>query len=197
MSQGADAGTVAFVDAVRTRQLAARHTASLVLGVHAVGVAVLTVLWAGRGPGSLFSLWPAVVPVAVYAVLWVVVRVRAWRTGMGSARDGFGVAAVLSVALTILFPYSTFVYWMAGAGAVLGLGLVVFGVRLRLPALWASGLGLLVFSPLVQLYVVDNHARFLGPQPGTVVLALAALGLAALAAASARSERATLRQPPP
>jgi len=187
--------TVTFVDAVRARQRAARHTASLVLGVHAVGVAALTALWAADGPG--FSLWPALVPVAVYAVLWVVVRVRARRTGMGSARDGFGVAAVLAFSLTILFPFSMVVYVMAGAGAVLGLGLVVFGVRLRLPPLWASGLALLVVSPLVQLFVVDNHARFLGPQPGTVVLALTAVGLGTLAVASARAERATLRRPPP
>lgn len=183
-----------YVDALRRRQRAARHTGSLVLLVHAVAVAVLAV--GQTDPSSWHRPWQQAVPAVVYVVLWGVVRVRERLTGMGGARDAFGVMAAFAVALALL-PFASLVFLMAGAGAVLGLGLVVVGSRQRSALLWAPGAALLAVSPMARLGTFDNHAPFLGPHAGAVALGLVAAGLLAAAARSLAAERAALAAVPP
>lgn len=180
-----------FVDAVRRQQRAARHTVSLVLGVHAIAVGLLAVgnahfRWRG-------GLWAVLVPAVVYLVLWLVVRIRQPLTGMGGGRDGFGVMAVLALAVALALPFSWLAVFMVGAGTFLGLGLVVIGARMRAPLLWGPGLALMALCPLVTLGTFDNHATFLGDQPGTVVLTSLTVVLAAASGYAYLTERSTLR----
>ncbi|MCC2315466.1 hypothetical protein [Cellulomonas xiejunii] len=184
-----------YLDDVRRRERAARHTDSLVLAVHAVALGVLSV---ARGmPGSRPGLWQIAVPAVVYGLLWIVVRARERATGMGGGRDGFGAAAVLALALALFFPFSAIAAFMVGPAAFLALGLVALGLRRRSRRLWCPGLALVVLGPLVQLYTVDNHVVFLGPQPGVVVLALLAVLLAVGSLRAFAAERAVLVGPRP
>ncbi len=182
-----------YVDALRRRQRAARHTGSLVLAVHAVAVAVLAVAQVDWGLASW--RWQNLVPVVVYVVLWAVVRVRERVTGMGGGRDGFGVMAAFALALALL-PFGYLLLLLAGPGVVLGLGLVVVGVRQRSALLWGHGLVLAAVSPLARLGTLDNHAWFLGPHAGATGLGLVALALVVAAARALAAERAVLAGAP-
>lgn len=183
-----------FVDALRREQRAARHTVSLVLGVHAIAVALLPV--ANSHFEWRLGWWAALVPAAVYVVLWLAVKIRQRLTGMGGGRDGFGVMAILALVFALAFPFSFVAVLMAGPGTFLGLGLVVIGARLHARPLWGPGLGLMAVSPLVALGTIDNHAAFLGDQPGTLVLAVLSAALAALAGYAYRTERNALQGSP-
>lgn len=186
---------VEYVDTVRRQQRAARHTVSLTLGVHGLALAGLAV--ANTRFEWHHNVVSLLVPCAVYLSLWLAVRLRRWFTGIGAGRDGFGVMAVVSLLLVVFFPFGSMAVMFAGPGAFLGLGLAVIGARQSAPRLWAPAIALLALSPLVSLYTLDNHVSFLGPQPGTVVLAVLAVALLAMAGASYRGERAALRSSPP
>lgn len=179
-----------FVDDVRRRERAARHTDSLVLTVHAAALAALTVDRALGDPG--FRWWSIALPAIVYGLLWVVVRGRERATGMGGGRDGFGAAAVIALALALFFPLSFIGVTMAGVGTFLGIGLVAIGLRRKSPLLWAPGAALVALCPLVALYTIDNHVAFLGPAPGAVVLGLLTAVLAACAVRAYVVERRVL-----
>lgn len=181
-----------FVDAVRRQQRAARHTTSLVLAVNTAGIAALTVVhtrfeWRHQ-------LWTILLPAVVYLLLWLVVRLRRPFTGMGSSHDGFGLMAVIALAMVVAVPFAFAAFFLAGAGTFLGLGLVVVGARTGERALWVPGLVLMAVCPLVQLDVLEN-ATFLGPQPGTLVLTVLTAVLLGLVSLAYLRERATLREP--
>ncbi len=176
----------AYVDDLRRRERAARHLVSLTLAVHAGALAVLAV-------GNLVILWSTPVELvlvpAVYLVLWVVMRVRGRLTGIGRGSDGFGVMAVVALAVQVVLPIAVM---FLGGGTLLGLGLVALAVRAREVLLAVGGVLLIAVYPFVNLYTFDNHAWFLGPRPGVVVGVLLAAALAALAVRAYRDERAAL-----
>lgn len=204
----------AYVDQLARRERAARHAVSTPLLVHTLALALVLALdvlllvrlartteteWSGGGweavarhPASLLP----VLPLVVYLALWVVSRVRTRLTGVGPGHDGWGVMALVSAALLVVFPWGLMALMFLGAVFFLGLGLVVLGGRLREPILWVTGLLLVAVGPLANLGTFENHAGFLGPWPTQVVLALLLLGLGAATVAARRRERRTLATAP-
>jgi hypothetical protein len=186
--------TPEFVDAVRRQQRAARHTISVTLFVHGLAVAGLTVvnthyLWKHH-PLEVF------VPCVVYLTLWLVVRLRGRLTGIGGGREGFGSMALVGLLIAFLFPFGFVAVMFVGSGTLLGLGLTVLGARLRAPRLWGAGIALVALCPFVSLGTFDNHAQFLGPQPGTMVVGVLAVLMLSLAADAYRTERTAAMVPP-
>lgn len=177
-----------LIDPVQRRRPRDRHLASLTLLVHGLAVvwlAVGDVRFEWRPSGQYM-----VVPGVTYLALWAVLRWRERVADGGHARDRLSAAAVALRAAVI---FAAGLLWMGlyflGPGAFLGCGLIVVGVWLRDSRLWAPAIALVVLSPLVNLYLVDHNASMLGPQPGTVVLAVLAAILLGLAAVTYRGER--------
>ncbi|MCL3861729.1 hypothetical protein [Actinotalea sp. K2] len=135
----------------------------------------------------------ALLPLATFLVLWLVMRARRSRSGLGTGRQGYGVVVLVTLALLVLAPVVTF---FLGPLLVIGLGLVVLGWRGRDRALWVTGLVLGVVSPLAALYTFENRARFLGPAPTSLVLVLSALTILSLGIWRLRAERSVLAQTP-
>lgn len=170
---------------------AARHVVSLTLAVHAVALAVLAAINLATSGTTVSEL--LLVP-GVYAVLWVVLRVRGRTTGTRAGADGVGVVAVAALVLQLVFPLPGM---FPGSGTLLGLGLVALAVRLRERLLAVGGVLLVAVHPFVNLFTFENHARFLGPRPGVVVGVLLAVAVAALAVRARGDEREVLREPVP
>lgn len=176
-----------YVDDLRRRERAARHTVSLTLAVHAVALAALGVVDLVSRSG-VFAPDVLLLP-AVYAVLWLIMRVRGRVTGIGRGSDGFGLVAVVALVVTVVLVLPVA---FLGVGTFLGLGLLALAVRARAVLLAVAGVLLVAVYPFVNLYTVDNHVWFLGPRPGVVVTLLLAVALAALAGRAYRDERAAL-----
>ncbi|GAB3093868.1 hypothetical protein [Isoptericola nanjingensis] len=193
-----DADTLpAFLDSLSRRERAARHAVFIPLLIHTLALALVLALdvlflirlahtteieWSGGGWAVVAhdrrTLLP-LLPLAVYLVIWVVARVRAWRTGVGPGHDGWGIMAIISLGFLIVFPWGLLALSFLGAVFFLGLGLTVLGARMREAYLWVPGLVLMAVGPFANLGTFENHAQFLGPWPTQVVMLVVILGLAA------------------
>ena len=123
---------------------------------------------------------------AVFLVLYAVMNVRRWVTGLGTGTDGYGVVLVISALMAMLIPISGF---FLGALFFLGGGLMILGWRGQDRMLWIPGVVLAAASPLVTLHVLDNHLRFLGSHPSAVVLGLGGVILTGLGLHALIAER--------
>lgn len=168
------------------RVRAEQHAASTPLIV--VGCAVLVEAlfrfrpdWAFASAGLYVYTTPGplslLLPLVAFLVLWIVMRVRRARSGLGMGRQGYGIVALATLALLVVVPIAV---WFLGPLLPLGLGLVVLGWRGRERAQWITGLVLAALSPFANLYSFENHAAFLGPAPRSVVLTIAGLGVVGL-----------------
>ena len=206
----ADETIPAYLHTLCRRERAARHAVFAPLLIHTAALAVVLGLdvafyvrlahetrtdstitgWAivAYDPRTLLPLLPLV----VYLLLWIAGRVRAWRTGVGPGHDGWGIMAIVSVVMLLLFPWGSIALSFLGAVFFLGVGLTVLGVRMREAFLWVPGVVLMVVGPLANLYTFDNLVTFLGPWPTQVILAAVTVGLAATTVAVRLRERRTL-----
>ncbi|MDF2848337.1 MAG: hypothetical protein K0R97_2319 [Oerskovia sp.] len=171
-------------DSARLRTRAARHARSLPLAVAGVTT------WVVAGMGLLDSSWlwlVTLVPAAGFIAMYVSAFALRLPTGVGVGSDGYGIALVLSALIAFLLPW---ILWATGAPFVLGLGLVVLGLRASDRFLWVAGLATMAVS--FGLATVSSPVF---PPLSTPALAgTIALGLALLAAAlvALRGERRTL-----
>lgn len=171
-------------DSARLRTRAARHARSLPLAV-----AGLTT-WVVAGMGLLDGSWlwlVMLVPAAGFIAMYVTAFALRLPTGVGVGSDGYGIALVLSALIAFLLPW---ILWMTGVPFVLGLGLLVLGLRASDRFLWVAGLATMAVS--FGLAMVSSPTF---PPLSTPALAgTIALGLALLAAAlvALRGEQQTL-----
>jgi len=182
----------AYLDSLQRRERAARRAVSVPLLVHTVALAV-AVVTASAYTSQDSPLVPTpseslmALPLAVYLIVWAVMRVRAWRTGIGPGHDGWGIMAIVSV--VVLCSWLATGLLLLGAVFFLGLGLVVLGARLHEALLWGPGPVLMVVGASTNLYALSD-ATFLGPW-STVVLVVLTLGLAATTVVARLRERRT------
>lgn len=184
------------------RVRAEQHAVSVPLIVVGAAVLVEAVLAVFRLPAAVF--WEpslqvmsrplsALLPALTFTVLWSVMRAARARTGLGRARQGYGVALLVVLAVVVMVPVASF---FLGPLALLGLGLVILGWRGRERVLWLTGLGLAVLSPWATLGTFENRARFLGPAPTPVVLSVTGLVVLGLGVHHLRAERRALAGSP-
>ena len=177
-----DGTVLALAGRTRERTRAARHARSSPLFAVAGGLLVLAWL---RAAVSLAFLVELFVPLAVFLVLYAVMNVRRWVTGLGTGTDGYGVVLVISALMAMLFPIGGFL----GELFFLGGGLKILGWRGQDRMLWIPGVVLAAASPLVTLHVLENHLRFLGSHPSAVVLGLGGVILTGLGVHALIAER--------
>lgn len=175
-----------------TRVRAEQHAASTPLLI--VGCAVVVEVavqfhpfWSSPSIRLYFA--SKLLPLATFLVLWLVMRVRRARSGLGTGRQGYGGLVLLTLALLVLLPAVTFAL---GSLLVVGLGLVILGWRGHDRALWMTGMVLSALSPFATLGSFENRARFLGPAPTTVVLVVVALVIIGLGVRRWRAEHRVL-----
>lgn len=169
--------TTQYVADLQAQQRALRHAASLPLLVTTLGMGFLA--WCEIATD--WWIFPqALVPAVSFGALFVGMRVQRQVLGVGTGRDRYGLLALTMLVLT-LFPGPVLSIF-AGAGFLLGVGLVALGWRPRDLWLLAPGLGLLVVSPLVTLGTLDNHAPFLGGREGGLALVTSVLLVLTVAA---------------
>jgi len=178
-----DGTVLELAEHARERTRAARHARSLPLVFVACGLLVLAWL---RAAVSMAFLVEIFVPLAVFLVLYLFMVARRLVTGLGTGTDGYGVVLVISALTAMVFPIARLV----GALFFLGGGLVILGWRGQDRMLWIPGAVLAAASPLVTFFVLDNHLRFLGPQPSVVVLVAGAVILIGLGVRAFIAERA-------
>jgi len=171
-------------DSARLRTRAARHARSLPLA--AAGVTVLVI----AGMGLLDGRWLwllALVPAVGFIATYVAAFARRLPTGVGVGSDGYGIALVIAAVIAFLLPW---IVWTAGAPFLVGLGLVVLGLRASDRFLWIAGLA----TTAASLGIATVSSPMFLPFPAIAVAATLALGLALLAAAlvALRGERETL-----
>ncbi len=171
-------------DSARLRTRAARHARSLPLAVAGVTT------WVVAGMGLLDSSWlwlVMLVPAAGFIAMYVTAFALRLPTGVGVGSDGYGIALVLSALIAFLLPW---ILWTTGVPFVLGLGLVVLGLRASDRFLWVAGLATMAAS--FGIATLSSPLFFPLSTPG--LMAMIALGLALLAAAlvALRGERQTL-----
>lgn len=184
------------------RVRAEQHAASAPLIV--VGCAVLVEaamelypFWSSR-PANLYVLATSglvsmLLPLVTFLALWLVMRVGRTRSGLGTGSQRYGGVALFALAILVLVPFATF---FLGALLVIGAGLVILGWRGRDRVMWIAGLVLGVVSPMANLGTFENRARFLGPAPTTLVLAVAALAILGLGIWRLRAEHRVLAKAP-
>lgn len=171
-------------DSARLRTRAARHARSLPLAV--CGLAVLVVAGMGLLDGSWFWL-VMLVPAAGFLATYVVAFALRLPSGVGVGSDGYGIALVLSALIAFFLPW---IIWTTGVPFLVGLGLVVLGLRASDRFLWVAGLATMAAS--FGIATLSSPLFFPLSTPG--LMAMIALGLALLAAAlvALRGERQTL-----
>ncbi|QDW63797.1 hypothetical protein [Oerskovia sp. KBS0722] len=171
-------------DSARLRTRAARHARSLPLAV--CGLTVLVVAGMGLLDGSWFWL-VMLVPAAAFLATYVVAFALRLPSGVGVGSDGYGIALVLSALIAFFLPW---IIWTTGVPFLVGLGLVVLGLRASDRFLWVAGLATMAAS--FGIATLSSPLFFPLSTPG--LMAMIALGLALLAAALAalRGERHTL-----
>lgn len=171
-------------DSARLRTRAARHARSLPLAV--CGLAVLVVAGMGLLDGSWFWL-VMLVPAAGFLATYVVAFALRLPSGVGVGSDGYGIALVLSTLIAFFLPW---IIWTTGVPFLVGLGLVVLGLRASDRFLWVAGLATMAAS--FGIATLSSPLFFPLSTPG--LMAMIALGLALLAAAlvALRGERQTL-----
>ena len=148
-------------------------------------ISLLVLAWLDpRGSGMSSMLFGTVLLLVLSVTMWL----RRLSTGLGSGRDGYGLAVIVAVGVAFV-PMSV----LLGPTFSLGLGLGILGRRGREPLLWESGLVIAVISPLAALGTIDNHADLLGPAPTAVVLAAAGRTLATMGVVALVRERRTGR----
>ena len=162
---------------LRLRTRAQRHAGSLPLAFVGLALIALGALGFAQMPWDRWFLNG--VPVVAFLLLYLTMRLQRLLTGLGSGRDGYGAVAIAVAAIAVFVPL---VGVLLGPVFLLGGGLVVIGWRGRETTQWTAGAVLLVLGPLVTLGTIENHAKFLGSDPSSVVLAFAA-GACLLAAA--------------
>lgn len=172
---------------LRLRTRAQRHAGSLPLALVGLALIALVALGYAQGPSNWWFVDG--VPVAAFVLLYLAMRLQRLLTGLGSGRDGYGVVAIAVPTIALFVP---FVGELLGPVFLLGLGLVVIGWRGREASQWTAGAALVVLGPLVALGTIDNHARFLGSAPSSVVLAFAAGACLLVAARRLIGERHAL-----
>ncbi|ACQ78651.1 hypothetical protein Bcav_0387 [Beutenbergia cavernae DSM 12333] len=112
------------------------------------------------------------VPGVAYLVTFLIVRAIRPREPMG-VRVPYGVLALVLLALGIM----PLVGMFAGAPFLLGLGLVTLGIRDRDAWLWVPGIALMVLSPLMAFWTIENHLGLNSESVlGALVVAFAGLG---------------------
>ncbi|MFJ2297476.1 hypothetical protein [Oerskovia paurometabola] len=171
-------------DSARLRTRAARHARSLPLAV--CGLAVLVVAGMSLLDGSWFWL-VMLVPAAGFLATYVVAFALRLPSGVGVGSDGYGIALVLSALIAFFLPW---IIWTTGVPFLVGLGLVVLGLRASDRFLWVAGLATMAAS--LGIATLSSPLFFPLSTPG--LMAMIALGLALLAAAlvALRGERQTL-----
>ncbi|WP_407342192.1 hypothetical protein [Pengzhenrongella phosphoraccumulans] len=179
-----DGTVLELAEHTRERTRAGRHARSLPLVFVACGLLVLAWLRAAVSVAFVVEIF---VPLAVFLVLYLVMVVRRLVTGLGTGTDGYGVVLVISALMAMMVPIAGF---FLGALFFLGVGLAILGWRGQDRMLWIPGILLAATSPLVTYFVLDNHLRFLGPQPSVVVLVAAAVILIGLGVRAFIAERA-------
>ncbi|MFF2621114.1 hypothetical protein [Oerskovia jenensis] len=175
---------LAAADTARQRTRALRHARSLPLAVS--GLAVLVV--AGMGLLDTWWLWLLMlVPAAGFLATYVTAFALRLPTGVGVGSDGYGIALVVAALIAFLLPW---IPWTTGVPFVLGLGLVVLGLRASDRFLWVAGLATMVAS--FGIATVSSPLFLPFSTPG--IAGTIALGLALLAAAgfALRGERRLL-----
>ena len=172
-------------DSARLRTRAARHARSLPLAVCGLAVLVLVLTGADWFEGNQFWLL-VLVPVAAFLATYVTAFALRLPSGVGVGSDGYGIALVLSALVAFLFPW---ILLATGVPFVLGLGLVVLGLRASDRFLWVAGLVTMTASLALVTVSGSGGASSVLHLVGTI-----ALGLALLAAAlvALRGERQTL-----
>ncbi|MFE4463859.1 hypothetical protein ACFRCR_01965 [Oerskovia sp. NPDC056781] len=171
-------------DSARLRTRAARHARSLPLAV----AGVTTWVVAGTGLLDVSWLWLVMlVPAAGFVATYVAAFALRLPTGVGVGSDGYGIALVLSALIAFLLPW---ILWTTGVPFVVGLGLVVLGLRASDRFLWVAGL----VTMAVSFGLATVSSPMFPPLSTPALAGTVALGLALLAAAlvALRGERQTL-----
>jgi hypothetical protein len=172
---------------LRLRTRAQRHAGSLPLAFVGLALLALAALGYAQMPWDFWFL--VGVPVVAFVLLYLAMRLQRLLTGLGSGRDGYGVVAIVVPMIAVFVPFVT---PLLGPVFLLGVGLIVIGWRGRERTQWTAGAALVVLGPLVALGTIDNHARFLGSAPSSVVLAFAAGACLLVAARRLVGERHAL-----
>ena len=162
---------------------AQRHATSLPLIV--VGLGLLVIAWLVLRYWSL-TIFPPVIAVGILLCLYVTMWAQRLATGLGSGRDGYGLALVVAV-LVVLIPMSQ----LLGPSFSLGLALVILWWRGREPLLWCSGLIVAAISPFIIHGTIGSFVHFLGSDPDAVVTAAAGAVLTAMGIRRFARERRT------
>lgn len=139
------------------------------------------------------GLVSALLPVAAFLVLWIWMRVRRARSGLGTGRQGYGAVLLLTLGILVLVPFATF---FVGPVLIIGIGVAILGGRGRDRGMVMTGLVLGALSPFAALHTFENRAQFLGPAPTTTVLVLAGAVVIALGVGRLRAERRVLAASP-
>ena len=171
-------------DTARLRTRAARHARSLPLAFSGLAVRVI----AGMSSLDANQFWLVVlVPAAGFLATYVTAFALRLPTGVGVGSDGYGIALVLSALVAFLVPWIPFT---TGAPLLLGLGLVVLGLRASDRLLWVAGLATMAAS--YGLAMISSPIDLPLSIPGLVATIALGLGLLVVAGLALRGERQTL-----
>jgi hypothetical protein len=176
---------LAAAESARQRTRALRHARSLPLafsGLSVLAVAATSLL------GERWWWLVLLMPTIGLAALYVTAFARRLPTGVGVGSDGYGIALVLSALVAFLFTplVATF-----GMPFMLGVGLVLLGLRASDRLLWVAGLGTMAASFALASTTSISYAPSPAALVGQGVLGLALLGTALVALRAEHTTRAS------
>jgi hypothetical protein len=174
---------LAAAESARQRTRAQRNARSLPLAFS--GLTVLVVA-ATSLLGTQWFWLTLLVPTTGLVALYVTAFARRLPTGLGVGSDGYGIALVVSALVTFLFPPLAIA---PGPPFILGVGLVLIGLRASDRLLWVAGLGTMAASFALASTTGIGYGPSTAGLVGQGVLGVALLGTALVAL---RAEHATL-----